>query len=57
MKKSILVFGMLTLFLFASCGGNKWSCKKRYCKAPTELAKDVKANSLAMIVEEDCIDY
>jgi len=57
MKKGSLLLGMLVLFLFTSCGGNKWNCKKRYCKTPTEVLKDIKANSVAVLTEEDCIDY
>ena len=56
MKKRSLVLGLLALFLFASCGSNKWSCKKRYCKTPTEVLKEVNVNSVVTLTVDDCIN-
>lgn len=38
MKKSIIVLAAVS-FLLVSCGGSRWSCKKRYCKNDTLKAK------------------
>ncbi len=32
MKKGIILLAAVSLLL-ASCGGSRWSCKKRYCDA------------------------
>lgn len=38
MKKSIIVLGAVS-FLLVSCGGSRWSCKKRYCANDTKEVK------------------
>lgn len=38
MKKSIIVLAAVS-FLLVSCGGSRWSCKKRYCANDTKETK------------------
>jgi len=48
MKKTSLVISVLLLFLFTSCGSNKWSCKKRYCSVSSEKLKQLELNNAAV---------
>ncbi len=38
MKKSIIALVAVS-FLLVSCGGSRWSCKKRYCANDANAAK------------------
>lgn len=51
MKKSIIVLAAVS-FLLVSCGGSRWSCKKRYCANDTKEVKTelvVKAQQEALV--------
>lgn len=48
MKKSIVLVAAVSLLL-ASCGGSRWSCKKRYCDVKEVKTEIIKTEQTALV--------